>query len=465
MKMQTEFKESKMNYKKIIAMSLTISLLGINLTPLAAHARKNKVIKTQITEYKFDYINLDWWKNYDDEILTGYIVKAINENQDLKIATLKVEEANQKMKLQLSKELPVAYGGFSPSLMKMPGVTSSEGSIAFPLLVSYEADIFLKNRDKTKAVKKLYEASKLDEQSTYISIASQVGATYFNIVKLDKLIEIQKEITGSRKQIFELMKKRNSLGITSTADMVRAEKSYILAQNDLIDLEKTRTILLNHLAVLTGDSPNNIEELKRIPYDELVYKKSIPQEISSEVITKRPDYLKAEKLVEKAGIDVRVAKKEFLPSINIFGLAFFNSSSLSSSLNWTKALTAMGGSALLPLFTGGARIANLKLSKNKYEQVLQNYYKTNLVAIQEVNDSLSSLKLDDEKLKNNIKTLDMEKADFKYSQLKYNQGVMSKLDLLQRKENLLVMEKLISTNKTACYIDYIGLYKAVGGRL
>lgn len=457
-------KEEKLKMKKIITMALTVSLLALNTIPVFAINEK-KVIQSQVTEYKFANINLDWWKNYNDEFLEGYIVKAINENQDLKIATLKVEEARQNIKLQFSKELPQASIGYSPVLYKMNGATNTEISHGFPAMVSYEADIFLKNHDKTKAIKKVYETSKLQEKATYITVASAVGATYFNIVRLDKLISIQNEIIADRKEIYELMKKRNEQGITSTADMVRADKAYVLAQVDLSDLQKARENLLNSLAVLTGESPNNINEFKRISYDELVYKKSMPKEIPSEIITQRPDYLAAEKMVEKAGIDVRVARKEFLPKIDILGLLFFNTTSLGASMNWANALALLGGQAMLPIFTGGAKFANLRLSKNKYEQIMQNYYKTNLVAIQEVNDSLSNWKLDDEKYRKNLKSYDMQKADYNYMEKRYEQGVISNLDLLQQKENLLVLDKMIASSKTECYIDQISLYKAVGGKL
>lgn len=453
--------------KKIITVALLISVLGFNTMPVGANVftKKDRLIQSQVTEYKFTDVNLDWWKNYNDEILEGYIVKAINENQDLKIATLKVEEARQNVKLQFSKELPNASVGVSPLLYKMNGVTNTESSWGFPVMVNYEADLFLKNHDKTKSIKKLYEVSKFNEKATYIAVASQVGATYFNIVKLDKLIEVQNEIIADRKQIYELMKVRNQQGITSTADLVRADKAYVLAQIDLSDLKKAREILLNSLAVLIGETPNNIEELKRISYEELIYKKSIPSEISSEIITQRPDYIAAEKMVQKAGIDVKVAKKEFLPKIDILGLLFFSTNSLGASMNWTNAIAMLGGQAMLPIFTGGAKFANLRLNKNKYEQVLQNYYKTNLVAIQEVNDSLSSLKLDDEKYRKNVKSYDMQKSDFKYMQKRYNEGIISNLDLLQQKENLLVINKLVAASKTECYIDQISLYKAVGGKL
>lgn len=455
--------------KKTIIAALITSLLTINCMPvLAIHdikKKKDRVIKTQVSEYKFKDVNLDWWKNYNDDLLEGYIVKAINNNYDLKIATLKVEEARQNVKMQFANELPSAMIGATPALIKNQGSTSTDGLFAVPMMVSYEADIFLKNHDKTKSAKKMLEVSKLQEKAAYISIASSVGGAYFNIVKLDKLIDIQNEIITDRKKIYELMRIRNREGITSTADLTRAEKAYVLASADLVDLKKAREIWLNQLAVLTGESPNNIEEFKRISYEELMYKKEIPAEISSEIITQRPDYLAAEKMVEKAKIDVQVAKKEFLPKINIIGLAAFMASSASNSMSWANALAALGGGAMLPIFTGGRLKAGLKLSKNKYEQILQNYYKTNLVAIQEVNDALSNLKLDDEKYRKNLKSYDMQKEDYNYMKKRYEQGVISKLDLLQQKETLLVLNKAVISGKTDCYVDEISLYKAVGGKL
>lgn len=459
-----------MNSKKTIALALSMSLLAANTMPVFAihdvfKKHDKKVMKSQVTEYKFNDVNLQWWKAYNDELLEGYIVKAINSNNDLKIATLKVEEVRQNVKLQFSKELPSATIGFAPALFKMPGTTSGSYSLGFPMLVNYELDIFGKNHDKTKAVKKYYEASKFDEKAAYIAIASQVGATYFNIVKLDKLIAIQKEIINNRKQIANLTKVRNKEGITSTADTTRAQKAYVLAVVDLSDLEKARSILLNSLAVLTGETPNNAETLKRISYDELAYKMSIPSEIPTDIIMQRPDYMSAEKMVEKAGLDVRVARKEFLPSFNIMGLLMFNDMTGASALNWANAISAIGGGALWPIFTGGARFANLRISKAKYEEILQNYYKTNLTAIKEVNDNLVSLKLDDEKHKKNVDSYKMQQEDYNYMNLRYKQGIISNLDLIQQKETLLVMNKMVVSSKTDCYIDQIGLYKAVGGKM
>lgn len=462
--------------KKILAAIVLTSLTGMTFMPALAVQEVNNNVPKQYKsmikkskkvsdDYKYAYVNMDFWSQFNDEILNGYIDKAVKNNYDLKMASLNVKEYYENVKLQFSNELPKLTAGYSPNYVKMPGSSDADWIFATPAIASYEADIFLKNRDKTKSVKKLYEASQFDERAAYISVASAVGTTYLNIVRLDKIVDLQQEIVELRKEIYDLMLKRNREGITSTADTIKANKALVAGETDLIEYQKQRDFLLHQLAVLIGESPANAEELTRTSYDKIVFSGNIPSEISSDVIVQRPDYLKAEKMVEKAGIDVRVAKKEFLPSFNIMGLALFNASNIGSSWTTKNMLASIGAAGMLPLFTGGSLTANLRLKKTEYERVLQNYYKTNLTAIQEVNDALVSVKKDTEKMERTQKQADLEKTDFMYNRDKFNQGVISKLDLIQFKENLLSIDKLVAQQNIECMVDYIGLYKAAGSKL
>ncbi len=416
-------------------------------------------------DYKYAYVNMDFWNSFNDANLSAYIDKAIKNNYDLKNATLAVEEYYQNTRLQFANELPQVGAGFSPSYVKLPGQSSWDWAFATPAIANYEADIFLKNRDKTKSAKKLYEGSQYDERAAYIAIASSVGTAYLNIVRLDKLIQLQKEIVDLRQEIYDLMLARNREGITSTADTVIANKALVQGQTDLIELEKQREFLLHQLAVLTGESPENVNEFKISAYENVNYTGNIPSEISSDVIVQRPDYLKAEAMVEKAGIDVRVARKEFLPTINITGLALFNAANFGSAWSTSSMLGALAAGAMLPIFTGGRRIANLKLKKVQYDEILNRYLKTNLTAIQEVNDALVAVKKDTEKMEQTKKQSELEKTDFIYNRDKYNQGTISKLDLIQYKENLLTIDKLVAQQQIECMVDYISLYKAVGSKI
>ena len=446
--------------KKLLALIL-ISLMFIGITPQFTFAKKPAVITSEETMYS--YINIDWWKNFNDPILTDYIIKAIQYNKDLKIATLKVEEKTEAKNITRAGEMPTFGGGAVPALYKLPQSTSSDGLFSVPIYANYELDLFGKNRDKTKSMDKAIEITRQNEKSAYISVVSAVGTAYYNIVKLDKLIELQEKIVQDRKQIYDLMQLSNQEGLISTADTVSAQKAYLRSNTDMIELKKAREKMLNMLAVLIGDSPENTHDYKRIAFDNLEINKTIPDYIDTEIITSRPDYISAEKNLEKAGIDVRVAKKEFLPSLNILGLISFNSTNLLKKMDWKNAVALLGGNAMLPLFTGGAKVANYKLNKNKYKQAVENYQKTNLTAIQEVNDALCDLKLDNEKYEKTLESYGAEQKDFHYTTLKYKEGIISNLDLLQKREALLVTEKLVTNDKTAYFIDQIGLYKATAG--
>ncbi len=463
--------------KKILTLTLLMSLLSINIVSVPAKAvvdkdsaapgqfksmvKKNKHQKSD--DYKFDYVNMEWWNNFNDENLTSYINKAIINNYDLKMATLAVEEYYQNTRVQFSNELPTLGAGFAPNYTKIS--TGWDWNFSTPAYVNYELDLFLKNRDKTKSVKKLYEASQFDERAAYISVASAVGTTYLNIVRLNKIIELQKQIVDLRQDIYDLMLVSNKEGLVSTSDTVKANKSLVSGQTDLIDLQKQQKQALHSFAVLIGESPENISELVFTPYDEISFTGNIPREIPTEIIVQRPDFLKAEKMVEKAGIDIRVARKEFLPSINLTGIALFNATEFGSAWSTSTMLGSLAAGAMLPLFTGGRRIASLRLQKATYEKVLQDYYKTNLTAIQEINDALVSVKLDEEKMEETLKQAELEKSDYDYNEKKYNQGTISRLDLIQVRENLLSIDRLVAQQNIDCMVDYIGLYKSVGSKL
>ena len=246
--------------------------------------------------------------------------------------------------------------------------------------------------------------------------------------------------------------------------MVKANQSYVIGITNLTDMKKNRTKLLHQLAVLTGDSPNNIEEYKRIDYKTLTFSGIIPESVASEIIMQRPDYLKAEKMLEKAGIDVKVARKECLPAINLGGLVLFNAQNIGSLFTTSNALWGLGGGLLHPIFAGGRIKANLKSKKIVFEKALRNYEKINLTSMQEVNDTLVSINMDKEKLTKQKEVQALEQKDFELTKLKYAEGIIAKLDLNQKEENLLNVNKMVYASEFDCMIDYISYYKAVGSK-
>ncbi|MCQ2788885.1 MAG: hypothetical protein MJ229_00760, partial [bacterium] len=99
-----------MNFRKALVFILVLGFLNMNILPLEAKVLTNKKLSKQeqnklnAEQKHIEDINLEWWKDFNDEYLTEYILKALKNNQDLQIATLKVEEARQMTKLQLANE-------------------------------------------------------------------------------------------------------------------------------------------------------------------------------------------------------------------------------------------------------------------------------------------------------------------------------------------------------------------------
>ena len=85
--------------------------------------------------------------------------------------------------------------------------------------------------------------------------------------------------------------------------------------------------------------------------------------------------------------------------------------------------------------------------------------------MQEVNDTLVSVNMDRDKLAKQKEIQALEQEDFKLTQLKYNEGIIAKLDLDQQKENLLSVQKMVYVTDFGCMVDYINFYNAVAAKI
>ncbi|MBO5739052.1 TolC family protein [bacterium] len=194
--------------KRLMSMVIIASLTLSYACPALAIENiddKKRLKKERISPAvnKFEYINLSWWNSFNDEHLNNYIIRAIENNKDLKISTLTLESFYQNVVAQCSAQLPTINAGFLPGLSDLGN--GATDTYAFPIFASWELDIYGKNSNKTESMRKLWEVSALDERATHISIASAVGSTYINIVKLDAMIDLQDDIVKLRKEIYEMM--------------------------------------------------------------------------------------------------------------------------------------------------------------------------------------------------------------------------------------------------------------------
>ncbi len=413
-------------------------------------------------------LNPEFFSRFNDDCLSYYINQAIENNHSAKQATYKVEQYRQQVKYAFSRELPsfsVSANYLGVKVPQLDNFTLKKNAFILPFMVNYEADFLLKNRDKTKSQKKVYEISKQEEKTVYLALLSDVATVYTNVLEYDELLRLaQEQVEISQKILLSDSKKFNR-GIINLTQYNNSKKNLEVVKTNFENLQKQQEVLLMQLAVLTGVSPDKTKNLARGNIEKFNYSMDIPQEIESDVIFSRPDVISAEMQLEKAKIDIRVARKEFLPTFNITGLWLFNTIAPGTFFSWESSLAAILAGASQDIFTGGRKLANLRIQKAKYEELFENYKQTDLEAVKEVNTALCFTKHDSEVEKNSIKKLNYECQNLQSAKRRLKQGTISQSEYLVELSNVVSLQSEYVSAKTQKLVNYFTLYKAVGGKL
>lgn len=414
-------------------------------------------------------LNLDFFKNFNDCFLQNYIYQALSDNYELKQTNHKVEQNRLEIQKSFSKELPnlsVSPNYFGTHFPKGDeNFFIKQNAFILPFRVWYEPDLLLKNRDNTRLQKELYKATLANRKGTYISLITDVATNYVNILLYDYLIERQKIILENKKQNRSNNQHKYSFGVISIIDFNDIEKEYESQKSLLNELIKNRNQTLYNFALLIGLSPNCANEIERGKFKNLEYTKTIPNCISSDVIYLRPDIIEIEKKLKASKIDVTIAKKDFFPTFNINGFLVFDTAGKGNFFSWNSSFAYLLLGATQDIFRGGLKIATLKIKKEKYLELVEEYKQRDLTAIKEINNALNIIKQDTLSETNFKEQLRLEKINYIASSKKKKLGVISNIDYLNDAIEYHQKEQFLAYSKAKRLIDYITLYKATGGMI
>ena len=446
-------------------LKLIILLICLTLMPTQTFAKTKNIQNNN----DLQYMNLTWWQKFNDQKLNDYLMTIYKNNPDLKIATIKNKQSQQVMKQAFANQLPQLY--FNGTMQReFTGSTQRFGDVVIPdynqahyilpLTMSYEVDLWGENYLKTKSLKKQIEMTTQDERASYISISSNFASNYYTLVGIDKLIQNQKDLLEIEQNIVNLEEQKYNSGLCPIAEVLSEKQSLTQMQERLNSLEERQDIVVNQLITQLGD--RMLTKIDRSNYDSISAIPT-PNEISTEYIGNRPDVQKAELYIQKTGIDIKVARRDFLPKFRVYGQIGFN------SYDWCRMFAphtflSAGVAPSLDLFTGGYKKAVLKYNKLEYEKALQIYEKAILTSIQELNDAMMSIKTANSNYEKSKERFNLEKEKLDLSNNQYKIGGRAKLDNMKDQQNILIVEEDMVTNNINRVISTINLYKATGGK-
>ena len=443
-----------MTFKK----NLIISLFLISL-PVGAKECANRL----------DYMNMDWWKNYNDEVLINHFQTLYENNHDLRIAALKTKQAEENIRLAGANQLPQL--GFDGSVSRVfRGPRTQFGSVVIPkyiqneiflpLNASYEIDIWGQNYLNRKSAKKQAEIAKQQERAAYIYITSSFAADYYNLIKMDELERNLLKIIDLQKNIVSMTEKKYNSGLASINEVLDEKQILVNFEKDLNKLKENKKILNDEAVVLLGLNTDKAIELSDY---QLISSPQTPETLSTTIIQFRPDLISSEDYVKKSGIDVRVARREFLPKFILYGNLGFNAYKWNRMFAGETFLANAGIAPRWDIFTGGIKMARYRINKYEYKKAVESYEKTVLTSIQEVNDALAEAKTTKANLIKSDEDYFIEKEKHILAEKQFSIGDSSMLDEMKSEVNLYVAKQRNIAAKIDNVISSISLYNAVGG--
>ena len=443
-----------MTFKKI----LIISLFLISF-PVGAKESTNRL----------DYMNMDWWKNYNDEVLIRHFQTLYENNHDLRIAALKTKQAEENIRLAGANQLPQL--GFDGSVSRVfRGPRTQFGSVVIPkyiqneiflpLNASYEIDIWGQNYLNRKRAKKQAEIAKQQERAAYIYITSSFAADYYNLIKMDELERNLLKIIDLQKNIVSMTEKKYNSGLASINEVLDEKQILVNFEKDLNKLKENKKILNDEAVVLLGLNTDKAIELS--DYQSISFPQT-PETLSTTIIQFRPDLISSEDYVKKSGIDVRVARRDFLPKFILYGNLGFNAYKWNRMFAGETFLANAGIAPRWDIFTGGIKMARYRINKYEYKKAVEIYEKTVLTSIQEVNDALAEAKTTKANLIKSDEDYSIEKEKHILAEKQFSIGDSSMLDEMKSEVNLYVAKQRNIAAKIDNVISSISLYNVVGG--
>ena len=394
---------------------------------------------------------ISWDTMFTDPLLQKWIRMGFEYNTDLKVAQMRVNEAEASL--------------LSARLALLPGAAfnaqgSVTGGFSANITASWEADIFGGLRNARRRAQAAIEQSLAYEQAVQTQLVATIAKTYFSLLMLDEQLSISQRTLKTWDENIRTLEALKRAGKTNEAAVLQAKANKLNVEASVLTLEKEILAVENSFCALIGIIPMKIE---RGRLDEQKLPEQLSAGIPVELLNRRPDVRQAELALAQSFYSVNSAKASFYPSL-----------SLSGSLGWTTGngnivadpgsmITNLIASLAQPIFARGVNKARLQAAQAQQEIAAYNFRQSLLNAGVEVNNAISQWETAKKRVELDKKQILNLQAAVWNTQLLMKHGNANYLEVLSAQKNLLSSELAEVSDRYDEIQSIINLYHALGG--
>jgi NodT family efflux transporter outer membrane factor (OMF) lipoprotein len=424
--------------------------------------------------------SMKWRTFFKDQNLVDLIDTALKNNQELNITLQEIEIAKNDIRVKKGLLLPSAgiragagvekvgrytsQGAGDATTEIKPGIETPDplGDFTIAAYANWEVDIWKKLRNSKKAAVNRYLATVEGKNFVITNLIAEVADSYYELLALDSQLDIVKQTIELQTNALEIVKIQKQAARATELGVQKFQAEVLTSKSLEFDILQKIKENENKINFLLGRYP---QEVKRTNSNFLTL---LPAEVNSgipsQLLMNRPDVKQAELELVAAKLDVKVARAEFYPSLDIsaaFGVQAFKPSYLFTFPE--SILYSLAGDLAAPLINRNAIKAEFSSANARQLQALYNYDRTILNAYLEVSNQLSkidnlqkSYDLKSQQVDALNKSIEVSNDLFKSARVDYFEVLMTQRDALESKLELIDTKK--EQLNAAVYV-----YKDLGG--
>ena len=397
--------------------------------------------------------DLNWRDIFKDPLLQQLIETAFVNNTDMRTAQLSIEQAQN--------EVMSAKWGYAPTLSFAPNVTynyqggAGSYNVQVPVKASWQLGIFGQTRSNIRSAKAKLAYDEDYRQSVQVDLAANVANLYYNLVMLDRQLEISEATVKLYEESYNTTQALFQAGIYNSPAVYEMQASLEALRADIVDLRYNIAVTETSLCRLLAEPPHHIE---RSTFDKFEMPEQIHLGLPIRLLDARPDVRMAERNMEIAYYSTQQARQSFYPSLSIDGLF-----GMAGSFNALGLIAQAVGSLAQPVFQGGQLTAQLRNAKANQEKARLQFVQTLYDAGSEVYQYKKAIEAAEGKAEHiDIRVNALHEAFAATSEL-MNNGSTTYLEVLTAQESLLSAQLTQVQNQYEMIQALINLYTALGG--
>jgi NodT family efflux transporter outer membrane factor (OMF) lipoprotein len=326
--------------------------------------------------------------------------------------------------------------------------------------VSYELDLWGQIRNEVATGEANAAASAADLENARLSLIAQLAQDYIQLRSLDRNSAILDETVKAYARALSLTEQRHDAGIAPGLDVAQAQTQLNAALSQAAQTLAQRALMEHAIAALLGVSASTFSINPEIVAIQLP---QIPSGVPSTLLERRPDIAGAQRRMIAANANIGVARAAYFPTLTLGGQGGFQSTSASNWLTAPSSFWAIGPNALLSLFDGGLRRAQVAQARAEFDASAANYRGTVVSAFQQVEDSLASLNHFHDASVDEKAAVDAAQRTLDFSLALYKQGATDYLTVVTSQTALLQTQLEALNLDTLQLTASVNLILALGG--